>query len=303
MLRPDLAAMRRRLDAPIVTRFAPSPTGYLHLGHVVNAIYVWGVAAALGGTVVVRLEDHDRIRSRPEFERALLEDVRWLGFLGPVACAAISRQREREQVYQHALARLRAVAHVYACDCSRATIGGERYPGRCRERRLPETAACSLRVELGPGTERTQDPLLGPLEQTPDNQCGDMVVRDRDGHWSYQFAVTVDDLDQGITLVVRGADLVSSTGRQLRLGRLLNGAGVGGGRWPPTYLHHPLILDETGTKLSKSTNATGIRALRDAGVSAGEVIRRAAVAVGLTSGERPVSAGETERFFLDSSLD
>src|SRR5215212_6661584 len=109
-------------DAPIVTRFAPSPTGYLHLGHVVNAIYVWGMARLRGGTVLLRVEDHDRLRCRPEYERALLEDLDWLGFVPDRGREPLVRQSDREDVYADALARLRQTDHVYACDCSRKTI-------------------------------------------------------------------------------------------------------------------------------------------------------------------------------------
>jgi glutamyl-tRNA synthetase/glutamyl-Q tRNA(Asp) synthetase len=272
----------------VTTRFAPSPTGLLHLGHVVNAIYVWGLAGALGGTVLVRIEDHDRIRSRPEWERSLFEDLQWLGFA--TGTTPFSRQQDRHTIYDHALTRLRQVAHVYACDCSRASFDGERYPGRCRERGLATAPGRSLRVQMDDGVETADDLLQGRLEQSPASQCGDLVVKDRDGHWTYQFAVTVDDILQGVTLVVRGADLVTSTGRQIRLGRMLRVAGISAGApWPPQYLHHPLILDEQGRKLSKSTGATGVRRLRETGVTAADVIGRAAAAVGLTV--RPSSIG------------
>ncbi len=107
---------------------------------------------------------------------------------------------------------------VYACDCSRKDIGGERYAGRCRTRGLGERPDRGLRVAIAPGVERFDDLLLGPQEQTPASQCGDLLLRDRDGNWTYQFAVTVDDCRQDVNLVIRGADLLSSTGRQFRLG-------------------------------------------------------------------------------------
>src|SRR5688572_25417781 len=122
---------------PPTTRFAPSPTGYLHLGHVVNAVYVWGIARAAGGRVVLRIEDHDRIRSRPEFEASILEDLDWLGFDADEGRDPILRQSDGPAAYEKALEALRASHHVYACDCSRKEIGGERYPGRCRGRRSP----------------------------------------------------------------------------------------------------------------------------------------------------------------------
>jgi glutamyl-Q tRNA(Asp) synthetase len=288
VVRPNLSAVREQILRPVTTRFAPSPTGLLHLGHVVNAIYVWGLARVLDGTVLVRVEDHDRIRSRPEFEQALFEDLRWLGFVD--ASTPFLRQQDRHAAYADALARLRAVAHVYACDCSRTSFEGEQYPGRCRGRGLAEAPGRAVRVRIEDGVETADDLLLGRLEQSPASQCGDLVVKDRDGHWTYQFAVTVDDLLQGVTLVARGADLVSSTGRQIRLGRMLREAGVGSDAvWPPGYLHHPLILDEQGRKLSKSTGAAGVRHLRESGVTAEDVIGRAAAAIGLI--DRPSAIG------------
>src|SRR3954454_3337369 len=137
-IRPRLD--RRDWPVPPLTRFAPSPTGYLHLGHVVNAIYVWGVAKALGGRVRLRVEDHDRIRSRPEYERALLEDLDWLGFAADEGRHPLDRQSDRSTVYQGALQQLAAEHHVYACRCSRKEIGGERYDGRCRNSDSPDTA-------------------------------------------------------------------------------------------------------------------------------------------------------------------
>ena len=116
---------------------------------------------------------------------------------------------------------LRVSTDVYACDCSRKDIGGERYEGRCRERGLQSGPGRGTRVRLASDAEVFDDALLGRLTHAPAEQCGDLLVRDRDGHWTYQFAVTVDDMRQGVTLVIRGADLVSSTGRQIRLARML----------------------------------------------------------------------------------
>jgi glutamyl-tRNA synthetase/glutamyl-Q tRNA(Asp) synthetase len=293
---------RQLRDAPVspVTRFAPSPTGYLHLGHVVNAIYVWGVAGALGGAVLLRLEDHDRTRCRPEFEAAILEDLAWLGFIAPGPRGTIrelSRQSNRHAIYQRALERLRKACPVYACDCSRAEIKGERYSGRCRDRHVPERPGVGVRVHMPETVERFDDLLLGPLEQQPARQCGDLLLRDRDGHWTYQFAVTVDDLDQGVTLVIRGADLVSSTGRQRSLARSLLKAGACDSRPLPVYLHHPLVLGADGKKLSKSTGAAGVRAMRQRGLSPSEVIGAAAVAAGLIATPVPIPANNVVTLF------
>jgi glutamyl-Q tRNA(Asp) synthetase len=257
----------------MLTRFAPSPTGYLHLGHVVNAIYVWNAARTAGGRVLLRMEDHDRIRCRPEYEAAILDDLAWLGFEPDDGLSPLLRQSDRSPVYAEALERLRATHHVYACDCSRQRIAGECYDGRCRDRELRDAPGCGLRVRIEPGAERFDDLQLGPIEQTPADQCGDLLLRDRDGHWTYQFAVTVDDMLHGITHVVRGADLLASTGRQLRLARMLDRIDL------PAYLHHPLVLKPNGEKLSKSAADTGVGELRRAGMSAAEVIALASEAV------------------------
>ena len=268
----------------MLTRYAPSPTGHLHLGHVVNAIYVWGMARAVGGRVLLRMEDHDRIRCRPEYEASILEHLEWLGFEPDGGLHPLVRQSDRDGVYREALDRLRSTHHIYACECSRKHIAGERYDGYCRERGLDDRPGRGLRVRMDAGVERVDDLLLGAIEQTPARQCGDLLLRDRDGHWTYQFAVTVDDMAQGITDVIRGEDLAASTGRQLRLRRML-------GRLDrPRFAHHPLILKSSGEKLSKSAADTGVRELRRAGVSAEDVIGRAAAAVGLIDQVKSVAA-------------
>src|SRR5688572_28046438 len=295
-LRPDLATLEAVLGAPPHTRFAPSPTGYLHLGHVVNAIYVWGIARALGGRVLLRVEDHDRIRSRPRFEAALLEDLSWLGFEPDSGLQPIVRQSDTPWVYEEALEMLRASTRVYACDCSRKDIGGERYEGRCRGRGLQSGPGLGIRVQLGPGAESFDDALLGRLTHVPAEQCGDLLARDRDGHWTYQFAVTVDDIRHGVTLVIRGADLVSSTGRQVLLARML------GRRNAPVFMHHPLIHDARGEKLSKSAGDTGVRELRAAGLTAPEVIGIAASRVGLLNIGQSICASDVAQLFQGQNV-
>lgn len=265
----------------------------------VNAVYVWGLARALGGTVILRIEDHDRQRCRPEYEREILNDLDWLGLEPDLGLPAGYRsgpcgfrQSDRGAVYRNELERLRSRELVFACDCSRkALLAGApparhaeiRYPGRCRSRRLKPARGRGLRVIMEPGAERFEDLLLGPQAQDPSRQCGDMPVRDRLGNWTYQFAVTVDDWKQGVTLVIRGQDLLASTGRQIRLGRLL------GRNQPPEYLHHPLVLKDDGEKLSKAGGDTGIRELRAAGAPPGEVLGRA-LSLGGLGGARSVEA-------------
>jgi len=248
------------------TRFAPAPTGFLHLGHVANALWVWGIARSAGATILLRIEDHDRQRSRPEYDAALLEDLEWLGFVadeGPV------RQTTPDAVeaYAAALEQLRADGRVYACTCTRATLhgwSGPGCPGGCRRRALPEDAGTSLRVALDGGTEAFEDLRLG--SQTGHvSPAGDLVARDRAGNWTYGFAGVVDDLRHGIDIVIRGEDLLPETARQIRLGRLL------GRQEPARFLHHPLIRKANGAKLSKSDGDTGVRELRAAGWSAQRV--------------------------------
>ena len=148
-----------------------------------------------------------------------------------------------------------------------------RYPGTCADRGLAEAPGLGLRVRLAPTVERFVDLRHGLQEQRPSEQCGDLLARDRDGNWTYQFAATVDDLVQGITLVIRGDDLLASTGRQIQLARLL------GRDEPPEFLHHPLIMKSPDQKLSKSDGDTGIRELRARGLTPAQVIEMAMAAL------------------------
>jgi len=270
-----------------LTRFAPAPTGYLHLGHVANAAWVWGVAAAVGARVLLRIEDHDAIRARPAFDAALLEDLAWLGFvpdLGPV------RQSDPDaaSAYAEAAERLRAEGLVYGCECTRATFTawaeahraawrGVGCPGSCRDRDLDGPV---LRVGLGAGSETWMDGLLGPCAGDV-SAAGDLPIRDRHGHWTYGFCVVVDDLRQGVSLVIRGHDLLHATPAQIRLGRLLGRAE------PATFLHHRLIRRPDGWKLSKSAGDTGVRELRAAGASPSAVIAAVTALVGPSKGRGP----------------
>ena len=263
-----------------LTRFAPAPTGYLHLGHVANAVWTWGLAASRGADVLLRIEDHDRQRSRREFDTALIEDLGWLGFRadrGPV------RQTDPDALaaYDDALRSLSGRGLVYACDCSRATFAaraathgrawsGPGCPGACRDRLVDGPV---LRAALGDGGESWMDESVGPSRDDV-APAGDLPIRDRHGNWTYGFCVVVDDLRHGVDLVVRGRDLLHATPSQIRLARLL------GRETPPTFAHHPLIRRPDGRKLSKSAGDTAVRELRAAGRSAAEVIELAATATG-----------------------
>lgn len=306
---PDLTTLQNRLPQKFLTRFAPSPTGFLHLGHVVNAIYVWGLARVLDGRVMLRLEDHDRSRCRPGFEAAILEDLEWLGLEPDLpmisslrAGASPYRQSDNEAIYRQALAQLAANNLLFACDCSRKTIASlspavaneePRYPGRCASRGLTDGPGRGMRLRLASGLEPFNDALLGPQLQDPEEQCGALLLRDRDGQFTYHLAVTVDDWRHGIDLVVRGEDLLQSTGRQLRLARLL------GRPRPPVYLHHPLVYRPDGTKLSKANRDAGVRDLRAAGRTPDQVLGLAAHACGLTSSPGPLPVAELPSLFLD----
>ena len=278
------------------TRFAPAPTGHLHLGHVANAVWVWGAAARAGAEVLLRIEDHDRQRSRDAFVEAILEDLAWLGF---VADGATLRQTDPAATvaYEAAVARLAADDLIYRCSCTRATFAawarehgrswtGPGCPGACRAAAIPGDGAMSLRVALGDGVEGFDDILCGPQAAEP-SAIGDLVVRDRDANWTYGFAVVVDDLRQGVDLVVRGEDLLSETGRQIRLGRLL------GRTEPPRFLHHPLIRKASGAKLSKSDGDTGVRDLRSAGWSPDEVRGEAVRLAGIPDEVVEAASGPT----------
>jgi glutamyl-tRNA synthetase/glutamyl-Q tRNA(Asp) synthetase len=274
-----------------LTRFAPAPTGYLHLGHVVNALYVWRWGREQGADVLLRIEDHDRQRARREYERAILDDLDWLGFLpdryptsafrhGPCE----SRQSDRDAIYRRVAGDLIARGLVYGCTCTRQDLARARrddvpvpgtlvYPGTCRDRGIAPIDGIAWRVRIDDTTERFDDALCGPCEQYPAREHGDVVIRDRHGNWTYQFAVTVDDHEQDIDLVIRGRDLLDSTGLQIALGRLI------GRSVPARFAHHALLMKSATQKLSKSDGDTGVRELRAAGWSPDMVIARAMASV------------------------
>lgn len=264
---------------PVVTRFAPAPTGYLHLGHVRNAAHVWALAREFGGRVLLRIEDHDAERSRPEYVQAIREDLAWLGF---VPDEEVPPQSTRGPVYRAELEKVAAEGLAYGCACTRrqiVAIPGQaaefaelQYPGTCRHLGLGLADRLGWRIQMTAGEETFIDGWLGPQVQNPSRQSGDVLVRDRLGNWTYQWAVAVDDFLQGVTHVVRGRDLLASTGRQIRLARLV------GRSHPATFFHHDLVMKSPTQKLSKSDGDTGVRQLRAAGWKASDVIRVALTA-------------------------
>jgi glutamyl-tRNA synthetase/glutamyl-Q tRNA(Asp) synthetase len=300
----------RILPPAPVTRFAPAPTGYLHLGHLVNVLYTWGVARATGGRVVLRIEDHDRQRSRPAYETALLDDLDRLGVAADEPAGGTStfragptpyRQSDAGAHYAAALDGLRAQGLVYACDCARSTFAGyeaERgrpwrgigCPGGCRERSLPEDGGTGLRVAVGAGTERWVDLLAGPMADEP-AAAGDPLVRDRLGNWTYGFCVVVDDARHGVDLVIRGRDLLDATPVQLRLGRLI------GRPVAPHFLHHPLVRRVSGQKLSKAEGDTAVRTLLEEGRTPAELFGLAARLAGVRDHEAPIDPAALDALF------
>ncbi len=303
-VRPEPA----RIPRGATTRFAPAPTGRLHLGHLVNAVYVWGIAAAGGGSVVLRIEDHDRQRSRAAFERDLLDDLDRLGLVpdrpaiddlraGP----SPYRQSDDPTPYDAAIASLRTAGLAYACECSRSSFAAwtaehgsawERpgCPGRCRERGLADEPHRGLRVALGGGVEDFDDVLLG-ASSGPVAPAGDPLVRDRLGNRTYHLCVVVDDARQGVDLVVRGRDLLDATPLQLRLA-----AALGRAR-PPAHLHHPLVLGPDGAKLSKAAGDTAVASLLDAGARPAALLGLAAATAGLIDRPRPIDPDELGGLF------
>ena len=202
------------------TRFAPSPTGYLHLGHVVNAIYVWGMARALGGRVLLRMEDHDRDPLRPNMKRA--SSKTWRGLALCLTRAATARcDRAIATRLRSALEDCREHASRLRVRLLARTSAASAYDGHCRDEGCDGStrrrSVASGWIQAWNGSRSAPR----AIEQTPAEQCGDLLLRDRDGHWTYQFAVTVDDMAQGITHVIRGRRPARLDERQLRLRQML----------------------------------------------------------------------------------
>jgi glutamyl-Q tRNA(Asp) synthetase len=284
-----------RVKSPIF-RFAPSPNGHLHLGHALSALIDFEMAQALGGSFLLRIEDIDASRCRPDFEQAIYEDLAWLGIAWE---QLVRRQSENLDAYAQALAKLEAQGLVYPSFESRAEIarhiaqhhgapwphdpdGSPLYPGMAKQLPADERARrmasepYALRLDMSAAIARTgaltwvetgaepkqdHETLMAEPEK-----WGDVVLARKDTPTSYHLSVVVDDALQGVTHVVRGQDLYQATGLHRVLQALL-------GLPPPLYHHHRLILDAEGHKLSKSTNATGLRELRRQGKTAADIRR------------------------------
>jgi glutamyl-tRNA synthetase len=307
---------------PIRGRYAPSPTGELHLGNLRTALLAWLFARAANGRFVLRIEDLDQLRVRPGATERMLADLHWLGLgwdegpdrTGPYAPYI---QSERQTIYQHYLQQLREADLVYPCYCSRAEVAqaariasapqqgseeGPRYPGTCRhltEQQCREYEARGRRPALRfrVDDERVvtfNDLIDGPIAQQVQNAVGDFILCRSDGIVAYQFAVVVDDGLMQINQVVRGADLLASTARQILLFEALG--------FPiPTFAHVPLMLDEQGKRLAKRTLNSGIEPLRAQGLTPMQIIGQLAASCGLVEQGIPTSPNELVRQYSQQS--
>jgi glutamyl-tRNA synthetase len=285
-------------------RFAPSPTVELHLGNARTALLAWLQVRAEGGESVMRVEDLDAGRVRPGVMEQQLADLRWLGLNwdegpdvgGPFAPYV---QSQRTDWYAAALERLAEQESIFACACSRKDIAaassaphgpddeGPRYPGTCRQ--LPPGALAgrptALRFRVPPETVSFHDLVYGTVAFRPADEAGDFVVRRKDGVAAYQLAVVVDDAAMQVTKVLRGADLLASTARQLLLYRAL-------GLAEPQWIHVPLLLGPDGERLSKRHGSVTLREAREAGVRPEAVVGWLASTCGLADPGEECAAGE-----------
>ena len=283
-------------------RFAPSPTGLLHLGNARSALLGWLQARAAGGEFLLRVEDLDRGRCRPEYVDALYRDLEYLGLTwdGPVLF-----QSQRGEAYDAALAHLATQGRLYPCSCTRQEVAraasaphgpldeGPLYPGTCRPPRgaaRPGVPVALRFIPLG-GQTHVVDGVHGDYGHDVAEAVGDFVVRRNDGVASYQLAVVVDDAHQGITHVLRGDDLLSSTPRQLQLYAALGAAA-------PAFAHVPLLLGEDGRRLAKREGASTVSALRERGVPSEVVVGKLAGWSGLSDGSPRDAASLVPGFSL-----
>lgn len=286
----------------VVGRFAPSPSGRMHPGNLLCALLAWLSAKSAGGRFLLRIEDLDTARCRPAYAAQLEDDLRWLGLCWDEGGAAGGPhgpyvQSRRTALYRAALERLESQGLVYPCFCTRAQLhaasaphredGLAVYPGTCarltedavraRLREAPQPPALRLRVP--DETIAFTDGHLGPFHESLRTECGDFLLRRSDGLYAYQLAVVVDDAAMGVTEVVRGSDLLSSTPRQLLLYRLLD-------LTPPRFFHFPLLLSGDGRRLSKRDGALELGTLRSC-CDPSELVGKLAFLAGLNPSAEP----------------
>ncbi len=251
-------------ERQVIGRFAPSPTGPLHLGSLVAALGSWLFARSCGGLWLMRMEDLDTPRVVPGMADDILRSLEILGFSWD---GEVVRQSSRIAAYEEALVELECNGLVYPCGCSRAEIASAssaphgrehelRYPGLCRDGITAGKSPRAIRVRVNDEPVIFVDGVMGEVSENLSESCGDFVVKRADGPFAYQLAVVVDDAETGVNQVVRGADLLHSTPRQIYLQRLL-------GYETPAYFHLPLVTGPDGAKLSKRDNAVSIAVGRD----------------------------------------
>ena len=292
------------IDGNIRVRFAPSPTGMLHIGGARTAIYNWAFARAMGGTFVLRIEDTDPERSTEENTQIILRALRWLGLdwdeggLDGRGDAGPYSQSRRGDIYARYLELINATGYTYPCRCTRAEImatqaphqsdGRIVYGGRCRPAVLPAFGAdfdgASTRICVPDSIISFDDELYGPQHFNLAREVGDFILRRADGAWAYQLAVVVDDALMGVTEVVRGSDLLLSAAQQIYLYRLL-------GLEPPRFAHVPLLCNAEGRRLSKRDGSLSMEHLR-ATMTAPQIIGRLAALLGLLPEPTEITAAE-----------
>lgn len=301
----------------VTGRFAPSPTGRMHLGNVFAALMSWLSVRSCGGRWILRIEDLDPQRSRTEYGRLIEDDLAWLGLdwdeggmEGRGSCGPY-RQSLRDDVYERYLHALNDTGMTYPCTCTRADImatqaphqsdGRVIYAGTCRPASMPAGDAFrnagsrfATRICVPDESIAFTDGVFGPQAVNLAGECGDFVLRRADGAWAYQLAVVVDDALMGVTEVVRGCDLLLSAAQQIYLYRLL-------GFEPPRYIHLPLLCNAAGQRLSKRDRSLSMEQLR-VSHTPGEIIGWLACAAGLIPEAAPCTPSELAAAFTLSAI-
>lgn len=269
-------------NSSLQTRFAPSPTGYLHLGHVLHGVYLQIIAESLGAKIILRNEDHDVQRAKKKYFESIAEDLAWLGFSWGTQ-SDLNRwthQSQRTKLYQSLINNNSGI--IYKCFCTRKDLaerGLKRmnpqtaliYDGFCRDKQRNTSEEYSLRIKVPSIEVSFFDGIIGNIQQNYRDFGGDTILVDRKGNYSYQFCCAVDDALQGVNLIIRGEDLIGSTGIQLYLRSLffpeLNA---------PLFVHHPLLYeDDSKQKLSKRFLSESIAKMRQNGLTPGDVLKLA----------------------------
>ena len=286
----------------VVGRFAPTPSGRMHLGNVFAALIAWLSVRSRKGELVLRMEDLDTQRTSSDFAAVLRDDLRWLGLNWDVETAP---QSQRSPVYDRYFEKMMDMGLLYPCYCTRSQLhsvnaphlsdGTYVYPGTCRDLQTPPPGRKpAWRVKVPDKEWFVRDLVQGDYTLNLATGCGDMVVRRADGVYVYQLAVTVDDGESGVTEVVRGMDLLSSAPRQMYLQELLGFA-------HPTYGHVPMLLAPDGRRLSKRDRDLDLGELRKR-MTAAELIGHLAFAAGLIEQDFPISAAELATEFTWDKL-